>query len=115
MEALVLGAKSGLNIETLRAVISESSGNSYAFEEVINNLTTRSPEPPQGEIATQVLHTIGKDVKLANEMATPTRFELAISALTGPYVKPLHHGAAYKLSKVTYRIVFSVILLVNTA
>ena len=31
--------------------------------------------------------------KKANKMATPTRFELAISALTGPYVKPLHHGA----------------------
>ena len=28
------------------------------------------------------------------KVATPTRFELAISALTGPYVKPLHHGAA---------------------
>ena len=34
--------------------------------------------------------------KKANKMATPTRFELAISALTGPYVKPLHHGAAKK-------------------
>ena len=31
--------------------------------------------------------------KNPNEVATPTRFELAISALTGPYVKPLHHGA----------------------
>ena len=30
------------------------------------------------------------------EVATPTRFELAISALTGPYVKPLHHGAVKK-------------------
>ncbi len=34
-------------------------------------------------------------------MATPTRFELAISALTGPYVKPLHHGATHnKIQKV---------------
>ena len=28
------------------------------------------------------------------QMATPTGFEPAISALTGQYVKPLHHGAA---------------------
>ena len=34
--------------------------------------------------------------KNPNEVATPTRFELAISALTGPYVKPLHHGAVNK-------------------
>ena len=27
-------------------------------------------------------------------LATPTRFELAISALTGLHVEPLHHGAA---------------------
>ena len=27
-------------------------------------------------------------------VATPTGFEPAISALTGQYVKPLHHGAA---------------------
>ena len=27
-------------------------------------------------------------------LATPTGFEPAISALTGQYVKPLHHGAA---------------------
>ncbi len=39
--------------------------------------------------------------KNPNEVATPTRFELAISALTGPYVKPLHHGAAKKLTKVS--------------
>ena len=34
-----------------------------------------------------------------NKVATPTRFELAISALTGPYVKPLHHGAAKKTNE----------------
>ena len=28
------------------------------------------------------------------ELATPTGFEPAISALTGLHVKPLHHGAA---------------------
>ena len=33
-------------------------------------------------------------LSLSERLATPTRFELAISALTGPYVKPLHHGAA---------------------
>ncbi len=32
-------------------------------------------------------------------MATPTGFEPVISALTGQCVRPLHHGASYKLSK----------------
>ena len=32
-------------------------------------------------------------LSLSERLATPTRFELAISALTGPYVKPLHHRA----------------------
>ena len=41
------------------------------------------------------------------EMATPTRFELAISALTGPYVKPLHHGAVKNLYYVQEKILIS--------
>ena len=31
--------------------------------------------------------------KNPNEVATPTRFEPVVSALTEPYVKPLHHSA----------------------
>ena len=97
MEALVLGAKSGLDIETLRAVISQSSGNSYAFEEVINNLSTRSPEPPQGEIATQGLHTIGKDVILANEMAQNMSVPLSVgSSALQPLLAGLANGWAHK-------------------
>ena len=34
------------------------------------------------------------DVLRLGALATPTGFEPAISALTGQYVKPLHHGAA---------------------
>ena len=41
------------------------------------------------------------------EMATPTRFELAISALTGPYVKPLHHGAVKNLYYLQEKILVS--------
>ena len=37
--------------------------------------------------------------KKAKKMATPARFELAISALTGSYVKPLQHGATNDLIK----------------
>ena len=31
---------------------------------------------------------------LSTSPAVPTRFELAISALTGPHVWPLHHGTS---------------------
>ena len=69
MEALVLGVKAGLSVQTLKEVISASSGNNKQFEGLVDTISTRSPEPPHGQTANQGLHTIGKDVRLANEMA----------------------------------------------
>ena len=69
MEALALGVKAGLSVQTLKEVISASSGNNKQFEGLVDTISTRSPEPPHGQTANQGLHTIGKDVRLANEMA----------------------------------------------
>ena len=64
---------------------------------MINNLTTRSPEPQQGEIATQGLHTIGKDVILANEMAQNMSVPLSVgSSALQPLLAGLANGWAHK-------------------
>ena len=69
MEALVLGAKTGLDLEKLRDVISVSSGGSRVFEMMVENVLTRSTEPPAGSIAMMGMATIIKDTKLAAELA----------------------------------------------
>ena len=79
MEALVLGVKSGLDLEKLRAVISASSGGSRVFDMMVENVLTRSSEPPAGAIAMMGMATIIKDTKLATELAK----ELCV---------PLFHG-----------------------
>ena len=81
MEALVLGQKAGLDLETLRDVISVSSGGSRVFDMMAENVLTRSPEPPAGSIASQGMATIVKDTKLALELAR----DLSV---------PLYHGSA---------------------
>ena len=48
MEALVLGVKSGLDLEKLRDVISASSGGSRVFDMMVENVLTRSSEPRPG-------------------------------------------------------------------
>ena len=68
-EALVLGVKGGLSVQTLKEVISASSGSSKIFDGMVDLIATRSPEPPPGQTAASGLHTIGKDVKLAVELA----------------------------------------------
>ena len=50
-----------------------TSGNNKQFEGLVDTISTRSPEPPHGQTANQGLHTIGKDVRLANEMAQNLR------------------------------------------
>jgi len=69
MEAMALGAKSGLTVDTLREVIRASSGNSGLFAGLVENIMTVDPQPQPGELASQGLHTIGKDVQLAVELA----------------------------------------------
>ena len=81
MEAMVLGHRAGLDIETLRDVISVSSGGSRVFDMIVENVMTRSSEPPDGTIASQGMATIIKDTRLATDLAR----ELSV---------PLFHGSA---------------------
>ena len=81
MEALVLGVKTGLDLEKLRDVISTSSGGSRVFDMMVENVLTRSSEPPAGSTAMMGMATIIKDTKLASELAR----DLSV---------PLYHGAA---------------------
>ena len=81
MEALVLGHKAGLEIETLREVISASSGGSRVFDMMVENVMTRSSEPPAGSGAMMGMATIIKDTRLATDLAK----ELSV---------PLYHGTA---------------------
>ena len=81
MEALVLGHKAGLEIETLREVISASSGGSRVFDMMVENVMTRSSDPPAGAGAMMGMATIIKDTRLAADLAK----ELSV---------PLYHGTA---------------------
>jgi 2-hydroxy-3-oxopropionate reductase len=81
MEALVLGHKAGLDLEKLREVISTSSGGSRVFDMMVENVMTRSTEPPAGSIAMMGMATIIKDTRLATDLAK----ELSV---------PLFHGTA---------------------
>ena len=97
MEALVLGVKAGLSVQTLKEVISASSGSSRGFEDMVDKITTRSPEPPPGQIANQGLHTIGIDVKLAVELAQNLSVPLLLgSSALQPFLAGLGNGWADK-------------------
>ena len=79
MEALVLGIKAGLSVETLQEVIPASSGASRAFDGLVTDVTTLSTVPPDGNTPQRGLHTMVKDTTLATEMAR----ELSVPLLTG--------------------------------
>ena len=97
MEALVLGVKAGLSVQTLKDVISASSGNNKQFEGLVDTISTRSPEPPPGQTPNQGLHTIGKDVRLANEMAQNLSVPLSLgSAALQPFLAGLANDWADK-------------------
>lgn len=97
MEALALGVKAGLSMETLTDVISASSGGSPMFRSMVERITTRSPEPPPGQTADMGLHTIAKDMKLAVELAQKVDVPLSIgTAATQPFVAGLARGWAHK-------------------
>ena len=81
MEALVLGAKAGLDLEKLRDVISTSSGASQSFDFLSELVLTESAEPAPGALASRSMRTVIKDVKLATDLAK----ELSV---------PLFHGSA---------------------
>ena len=97
MEALVLGVKAGLSVQTMQEVISVSSGSSWIFNHLVDQIMTLSPEPPPGKTADMGLHTISKDVKLAVELAQnlSVPMELGSSALQ-PFLAGLGNGWADK-------------------
>ena len=97
MEALVLGVKAGLSVETLKEVIGASSGANKVFEGLVDKIYLHSAEPPHGQIANQGLHTIGKDVRLANEMAQNLSVPLLLgSAALQPFLAGLANDWAHK-------------------
>ena len=79
IEALVLGVKAGLSVETLREVISASSGASRAFNGLVEDVMTLSAVPPAGNTPRRGLHTLVKDTTLASELAR----ELSVPLLAG--------------------------------
>jgi 2-hydroxymethylglutarate dehydrogenase len=97
MEALVLGVKGGLSVQTMKEVISASSGSSRVFDRLVDTLITLSPEPPPGKTADMGLHTIGKDVKLAVELAQNLSVPLVLgSSALQPFLAGLGNGWADK-------------------
>ena len=97
MEALVLGGKAGLSVETLKEVIGASSGANKVFEGLVDKIYLHSAEPSHGQTANQGLHTIGKDVRLANEMAQNLSVPLLLgSAALQPFLAGLANDWAHK-------------------
>ena len=97
MEALVLGVKAGLSVEKMKEVISVSSGGSRAFDSMIDLIMTRNPEPPAGETANMGLRTIGKDVRLAADLAGELGVPLLIgSSALQPFIAGFGRGWADK-------------------
>lgn len=97
MEAMALGVKAGLTMETLKEVISASSGGSPMFRSMVERVTTLSADPPPGQTANMGLHTIAKDMKLAVELAQSVDAPLAVgTAATQPFVAGLANGWAEK-------------------
>ena len=97
MEALVLGVKAGLSGETLKEVIGASSGANKVFEGLVDKIYLHSAEPSHGQTANQGLHTIGKDVRLANEMAQNLSVPLLLgSAALQPFLAGLANDWAHK-------------------
>ena len=97
MEALVLGVKAGLSVQTMQEVISVSSGSSWIFNRLVDQIMTLSPEPPPGKTADMGLHTISKDVKLAVELAQNLSVPMVLgSSALQPFLAGLGNGWADK-------------------
>ena len=97
MEALVLGVKAGLSGEPLKEGIGASSGANKVFEGLVDKIYLHSAEPSHGQTANQGLHTIGKDVRLANEMAQNLSVPLLLgSAALQPFLAGLANDWAHK-------------------
>ena len=105
MEALVLGVKAGLSVESMQEVISVSSGGSPTFRSTIDAVMNRDPEPPTGETAHMGLHTIGKDMALAADLAQRVGVSLQVgSSAVQFYTAGLGRGWADKENWVIMRL-----------
>ena len=105
MEALALGVKAGLSVESMKEVISESSGASRAFDGTVASIGLSS-EPPPGETANMGLRTIGKDIRLAVELAADLGVPLSVgSSALQLYLAGFGHGWADKESWVIMELV----------
>ena len=105
MEALALGVKAGLSLESMKEVISESSGASRAFDGTVASIG-RSSEPPPGGTANMGLRTIGKDIRLAVELAADLGVPLSVGASALQlYLAGFGHGWADKESWVIMELV----------
>ena len=105
MEALALGVKAGLSVESMKEVISESSGASRAFDGTVASIG-RSSEPLPGETANMGLRTIGKDIRLAVELAGDLGVPLSVgSSALQLYLAGFGHGWADKESWVIMELV----------
>ena len=80
LEAMVLGVKAGLALDTIRDVISVSSGGSAVFDTMMQKIQSQSFRPEQGTIAKQSLRTVRKDSSLAMDLASELNVPLLASA-----------------------------------
>ena len=84
-------------MQTMKEVSSASSGSSKVFIYLGDQVMTPSPEPPPGQIADMGLHTIGKDVKLAVELAQNLSVPMVLgSSALQPFLAGLGNGWADK-------------------
>ena len=80
----------------MKEVISESSGASRAFDGTVASIG-RSSEPPPGGTANMGLRTIGKDIRLAVELAGDLGVPLSVgSSALQLYLAGFGHGWADK-------------------
>lgn len=80
MEGLTLGVKAGVDPEILRDVISVSSGGGPLFTGLTNSILRRAFEPPEGQVASQSLKIIPKDLQLALSLASDLSLPLPVTS-----------------------------------
>ena len=76
MEGLLLGIKAGLDAQVIYDVLSVSSGASNIFDNVFKRLQDTPAKPKHGAGASQRLHTVSKDVRLASQLAQSLDFPM---------------------------------------
>lgn len=100
-EALLLGQKSGLSLETILEIVKVSSGNSYVFGAKVENFIMK--QQYEGGFAIQLQH---KDLNLALELAGELEVELPLVKLSSDiYQRVMEAGLGKK--DISYLVPFS--------